>query len=109
MSYGTSSAAKTNSMAIVSLVAGLISWFFIPTVGAIVAVIAGHIARGQIRNSYGVESGDGLAVAGLILGYLNLVMSCMAILAVVLIFGGAIGLGGCAILAESASYLPPAP
>ncbi len=109
MSYETSSAAKTNTMAIISLVAGLASWFFIPTIGAIVAVITGHIARGQIKNSYGVEGGDGLAIAGLILGYLNLVMSCMGILIVILIFGGVIGLSGCAILSESASYIPPIP
>lgn len=93
------SAAPTNTMAIVSLVAGLLSWFAFPVIGAIAAVITGHMARREIKGSYGAQSGDGLAVAGLVLGYLNLAMMCAGILVFVLIFGGMIGLSGCAILA----------
>ena len=93
------SAAPTNTMAIISLVTGLLGWFAFPIIGAIVAVITGHMARREIRDSYGGQSGDGLAVAGLILGYLNLAMTCVGILVVVLVFGGMIGLSGCAILA----------
>lgn len=105
MGYASNS-AKTNTMAIVSLVAGIASWFVVPTIGAIVAIITGHMARSQIKNSLGVEGGDGMAVIGLILGYLNLAMSCLGILLVILMFGGVIGLSGCAILADSASYVP---
>ncbi|GAB4449037.1 MAG: hypothetical protein Kow0031_31520 [Anaerolineae bacterium] len=105
MGYSSTS-AKTNTMAVVSLVTGLASWFFLPTIGAIVAIITGHLARRQIKDSLGVEGGDGLAVVGLILGYLNLAMSCLGILLVILMFGGVIGLSGCAILADSASYVP---
>ena len=101
-----SEGTKTNVMAIVSLVAGLASWFIVPTIGAIVAIITGHMARSQIKSSFGAEGGDALAVVGLILGYLNLAMSCIGILLVILMFGGVIGLSGCAILADSASYLP---
>ena len=96
--------SKTNTMAIISLIAGLVSWFFIPFLAAIVAIVTGHMARGQIKNS--TETGDGLAIAGLILGYLNIAMACVGILVFILIFGGMIGLTGCAILADSASYVP---
>ncbi len=106
MGYSSSTNAKTNTMAIISLVAGLASWFFLPTIGAIVAIITGHMARAQIKSSLGIEGGDGLAIIGLILGYLNLVMSCLGILLLILMFGGIIGLSGCAILADSASYAP---
>ena len=99
-----STQSKTNVMAIISLVSGLVSWFFIPFLAAIVAIITGHMARGQIKNS--TETGDGLAIAGLILGYLNIAMSCVGILIFILVFGGMIGLTGCAILSESASYVP---
>lgn len=74
--------------------------------GALVAVITGHMARREIRESYGAQTGDGLAVAGLIIGYLNLVLYCVSILIFVLIFGGMIGLSGCAILADSAGFIP---
>lgn len=57
------SVPPTNGVAIASLVCG-----FIPFIGAIPAIILGHLARGQIRQSG--ERGDGMAVAGLVLGYL---------------------------------------
>lgn len=53
---------KTNIFAILSLV----SAFFI----SLLAVIFGHVALSQIKKTG--ESGHGLAVAGLILGYLGL-------------------------------------
>jgi hypothetical protein len=89
-------------MAIVSLIAGVVSWFALPLLAGIVAVVTGHMARNQIRVSFGRERGDGLALVGLILGYLNLVVSCLLPL---LIFGGVISVGGvcsiCAALTES--------
>jgi hypothetical protein len=60
----------TNTAAVVSLVSGIVSWFFCPLVGGIVAVITGHMAHGQIRRSG--EGGAGMATAGLVLGYIHL-------------------------------------
>jgi hypothetical protein len=54
---------KTNGLAVGALVCGIIPFF-----GGIPAVILGHMARGQIRKSG--DRGDGMAVAGLVLGYL---------------------------------------
>lgn len=54
---------KTNTLAIVSLVLA----FFV----SLGAVICGHIALGQIKKTG--ENGRGLAIAGLVLGYLGLV------------------------------------
>jgi hypothetical protein len=56
-------AAKTNGAAVASMIFGIIPFF-----GGIPAVILGHVARSQIRQSG--ERGDGMAVAGLVLGYL---------------------------------------
>ncbi|MDR1823813.1 MAG: DUF4190 domain-containing protein [Bifidobacteriaceae bacterium] len=53
-------ARPTNGMAIAALV---LAFFFPP-----LAIVFGHIARGQIRRTG--ESGDGLALAGLIMGYI---------------------------------------
>ena len=60
----------TNSMAIASLVLGVAEFF---TVGltAIPAVICGHIARRQMRQT--LERGEGLATGGLVLGYMAIV------------------------------------
>jgi hypothetical protein len=78
-----------------------------PIIGAIIGVVTGHMARREIRDSFGAQTGDGLALAGLVVGYVHLAVSCASILIFVLIFGGMIGLGGCAILAgESGSFIP---
>lgn len=59
---------RTNPLAVVSLVFGLLNWLLLPLIGSVVAIITGHMARGQIRRSG--EQGAGMALAGLILGYL---------------------------------------
>jgi hypothetical protein len=63
----------TDPMAITALVLGLISLFCFPLLG-IGAVICGHIARKRARESPVPTSADGLALAGLICGYLSLVV-----------------------------------
>jgi len=81
-------ARVTNTMAIVSLVLGILSWIALPLVGAIGAVICGHMARGEIRRAPEAYEGDGMAIAGLILGYLHLVLVLLAILFVFFVLGG---------------------
>ena len=63
---------KTNNLAIISLVAGLLGWI-IPFIGAIVAVITGHRAKSEIRESDGTLTGNGIATVGLVLGYIQLI------------------------------------
>ncbi len=80
-------ARETNTLAIVSLVFGILGWSFLPLVGALVAIVTGHLARGEIRRAAERPQGDGMAVAGLVLGYLALV-SAVVFLAVILAFFG---------------------
>ncbi len=61
--------ASTNPLAVASLLLGIFSLF--PPFG-ILAIIFGHVARSQIRKSAGRQKGAGMALAGLILGYLAL-------------------------------------
>ncbi|GEM_PF-3821362 len=56
-------------VAIISLVSGLIAWIAIPIIGAVVAIIFGHVARRRIRRSEGMFAGDRMAIAGLFFGY----------------------------------------
>jgi hypothetical protein len=79
----------TSTTAILSLVFGIICWFALPIIGAIVAIVCGHSARAEIRRAPpGTVEGDGLAAAGLILGYCHLALIAMVILVVFGIFGG---------------------
>jgi hypothetical protein len=60
----------TSGLAIASLVCGICQFGF-PVPTGLVAIFLGHAARRRIRQTG--ERGDGLALAGLILGYLGLV------------------------------------
>jgi hypothetical protein len=75
-------------MAIVSLVAGLLGWTFAPWLGSIIAIITGHMARAEIRRDPAGLEGDGLAVAGLVLGWAMILLSVFTVVAIVLFFGG---------------------
>ena len=78
----------TSTTAIISLIAGIAGWTVLPMLGAIVAVITGYLAKSEIRKSAGTLGGNGLATAGLILGYVQLglgLCACLVWLAVVLL------------------------
>ena len=70
---------RTPPVAIWSLILAVLSftcgWLFT----AIPAVLCGHIARSKIRKSGGTVGGKGIATAGLILGYIALVIGAMGI------------------------------
>ena len=84
----TPSAAQTNSLAVVSLVSGALSFFahVVPLVGgftvAIIAIITGFMARGQIRRTG--EQGMWMANVGIILGFVHLALGF--ILGMIIIF-----------------------
>jgi type IV pilus assembly protein PilA len=60
---------ETSGKAIASLVCGIL-FFFLPS--AIVAVVMGHLSLSDMRKSAGRLGGRGMAIAGLVLGYLGL-------------------------------------
>jgi hypothetical protein len=68
--YQAPPAAGTNSMAIAAMVLG-VAEFFTAGLTAIPAVICGHIARRQMRQTS--QRGDGLATGGLVLGYMAII------------------------------------
>jgi hypothetical protein len=84
--------AETSGWAIFSLIAGLLGWMGVIGIGGLAAVIAGHIAKNQIRNSNGRVGGNGLATAGLVLGYLNIGLTVIGGCLALLIFGGLISM-----------------
>ncbi|GAB4498424.1 MAG: hypothetical protein OHK0052_11750 [Anaerolineales bacterium] len=82
-SYTPYPTAATSPAAIISLIAGIASWFIAPLLGAIIAIVSGHLARREIRSSNGNLTGDGLAVAGLVLGYGNLIIGGLTVCALI--------------------------
>ncbi|HEY0831628.1 MAG TPA: DUF4190 domain-containing protein [Candidatus Dormibacteraeota bacterium] len=96
----TPSGSQTNSMAVVSLVAGAISVFghlVLPGIGggtlALIAIVTGVIARGEIKRSG--QQGMWMATIGILLGILHLL-----VIALIFIFliGAIFVIGGWALL-----------
>jgi hypothetical protein len=75
---------KDSGLAIASLVCGIAAWIIFPVVAAIAAVVTGHLAKKEIRESGNTIGGDGMALAGLLMGYIQLGLFALAILVVIL-------------------------
>ncbi|MET4158807.1 DUF4190 domain-containing protein [Agromyces sp. PvR057] len=69
--YGAPAPAKTNVLAIVSLVSSIIGFF--TGIGFLVGIVCGHISLSQIKKT--AEQGRGMAIAGLVIGYIGIVIS----------------------------------
>ncbi len=78
------SVPPNSTMAMVSMIAGIVGWVLAPLIGSLVAIITGHMAKREIRESAGQLGGDGMATAGLVLGYLQIIPSVLCICAVVI-------------------------
>ena len=87
--YQTPPAKPNSNMALASLILGILGWTLLPTIGSIGAIITGHMAKNEIRSSMGALGGDGMATAGLVLGYANIAIA----LCVCLVVAGMLALG----------------
>ncbi|MFD0325027.1 MULTISPECIES: DUF4190 domain-containing protein [Lysobacter] len=79
---------QTNTLAVLSLIAGILGWSLLPFLGSIAAIITGHLARGQIRREPQRYDGDGLALGGLILGWSSVIIAVLTVIVAILFFGG---------------------
>ncbi|UOY00608.1 DUF4190 domain-containing protein [Blastococcus sp. PRF04-17] len=71
---------RTNGLAVASMVLGIL-WIY--WIGSVLALIFGYIARSQIRERG--EGGDGMAIAGIVLGWVGI-----GIVVLVVLFGLAV-------------------
>jgi hypothetical protein len=88
---------KKNSLSIASMILGIVSiplslLFGVGVLFGIAAVIMGYVARKQIKESGGMQEGDGMALAGIIIGGFVIVLSiCVLIIAILMLMGPIIG------------------
>jgi hypothetical protein len=82
--YGYAAKPSTNGMAIASLVLGLVGFFtcgYTFFIAPVLAVVFGVKGRRQIRETG--QQGDGMALAGIILGVIGLVISAAIVIFII--------------------------
>jgi hypothetical protein len=79
--YGGYLPVRTNGLAIASLVCSFFFWIY--GLGAVLAIVFGFIARAQIKKSNGMQQGSGLALAGIIIGFVGIVIGVVLIVVLV--------------------------
>lgn len=78
----------TSTLALVSLISGIVGILFLPVVGGVAAIVTGNMARKETRAFPPTHSGDGMATAGMVLGWLSFliwfIVCCLIISGLVL-------------------------
>ncbi len=90
--YGYPAPPKTNTLAIVSLVSSIAGIVILYGIGSIAGVITGHLAISQIKRTN--EGGRGLAIAGLIIGYVGVAFTAFLLIILFAIWGTAVSYSG---------------
>lgn len=75
----------TNTMAMLSMIAGIAGLTLLPVIGSIAAVIMGPMARKEMARTG--EQGQGMATAGVITGWIGIGLAVLGILAFLLFWG----------------------
>lgn len=98
--YAAGAAVPTSGMAIAALVMGIVGLTLLPLVGSILALIFGYMARNDIRQRPDEVSGGGLALAGIVMGWIAIGLSVVGLL----VFGGIAVCGLCGAFGAAGSY-----
>jgi mannose/fructose/N-acetylgalactosamine-specific phosphotransferase system component IIC len=77
-------AHRTSGYAIASLILGIAGFFVFPIVPSILAVVFGQKAREELRREPTL-GGDGLATAGIVLGWVGIALVAIVLLFVLLL------------------------
>lgn len=76
---------QTVGTATTSMIFGILGFVLLGIIGSIVAVICGHIAKAKIRKNPEQLGGEGMALAGLVMGYIGIALNLLVILILVAI------------------------
>jgi Domain of unknown function (DUF4190) len=80
---GNTRSGGTNGFAVASLVLGILQFFCVPLIGTVLALVFGFIGRNQIDQSGGAQGGRGMAVAGIVLGFIGVALTVVYLIAAV--------------------------
>jgi dihydroorotate dehydrogenase len=76
---------STHPLAVISLVLSILGFMpVLPVIGSIAGIITGYIARRNIAANPALYSGDGLAKAGIVLGWIGVALLVLVVAGLVL-------------------------
>lgn len=84
----------TSTLATVSLIAGFAGFFLFPVIASIIAIWAGYEARKETRSVPPRAGGDGMATAGIIMGWIQIGLTVVGICCFALYFIFVVGMVG---------------
>ncbi len=76
----------SSTLALISLVAGILGFTFFPFVASIIAVWTGYAARKETRSVPPMASGDGMATAGIVMGWIQIGFTVISLCCVFIYF-----------------------
>ena len=76
----------SSTLALVSLIAGILGFTLFPLVASIIAIWTGYEARKETRSVPPRASGDGMATAGIIMGWIQIGLTVVSICCVAIYF-----------------------
>jgi hypothetical protein len=79
-------------MAMASMILGILSFFGLAAIASVPAVVLGHVVLSQIRRGELSDRARGMAMAGLVLGYINLALAMVGFFLIVIFFVFSFGL-----------------
>lgn len=93
----TTNVLPTSTLAIISLISAILGFTAAPVLGTIVALITGYMARNETRAVPPTAGGDGLATAGIVMGWIQIALGVIGLCCAAAYFVfivGAIGASG---------------
>jgi len=84
---GNYTVLPSSTLAIVSLIAGILGFVMLPVIASAVALWAGYAARKETRSIPPTASGDGMATAGIIMGWIQIGLAAIGLCCFILYFG----------------------
>jgi hypothetical protein len=102
---GPTPQVRSSGLALLSLLLGIAGLTVLPLLASILAIIFGYMARNDIRRRPDELSGDGLAVAGIVMGWIAVgVTALIAILVLLGLGAGICGFGLCGMTGTGVGY-----
>ncbi|MBI5963988.1 MAG: DUF4190 domain-containing protein [Chloroflexi bacterium] len=92
--YNYNVTLPTSTMATISLVAGILGFTLFPFIASIVALLTGYAARKETRAVPPTAGGDGLATAGIVMGWIGVGLGVIGFCCVIVYFVFVAGMVG---------------